>query len=46
MVKVRLLSRPVRKLVEQKIALLCPQRMLYYNMKPGYVFPLRNYRVI
>lgn len=20
--------------------------MLYYNMKPGYVFPLRNYRII
>lgn len=25
---------------------MCPNRLLYYNMKPGYVYPNRNNKII
>ena len=25
---------------------MCPERILYYNMKPGYVYPQRNNKIV
>lgn len=44
--KTRVLSRKFKGAVEERISVLCPVRLLYYNMKPGYVYPARNNRVV
>jgi hypothetical protein len=42
----RLINTKFKKVVEAKIQKLCPSRLLYYNMKPGYVYPSRNNKII
>ena len=47
MTTARMLSRKSRKIIENKIDVYCPtDRILYYNMKPGYVYPTRNNKII
>jgi len=33
-------------MIEQKMPKLCQSRLLYYNMKPGYVYPARNNKIV
>lgn len=47
MTTARMLNRQSRKLIETKIDVYCPtDRLIYYNMKPGYVYPTRNNKVV
>lgn len=46
MLKARLLDRRMRHLIETKIDYLCRDRLLYYNMKPGYIMPQRYFKII
>ena len=46
MLKLRILNKKLKELVEKNIELLCPDRLLYYNFKPGYVYPHRNNKII
>jgi hypothetical protein len=47
MTTTRMISKGTRKIIESKIDLYCPtDRLLYYNMKPGYVYPTRNNKIV
>jgi hypothetical protein len=43
---IRKISRIFKEFVESKIKHFCPHRELHYNMKPGYVYPTRNNKLI
>ena len=46
MMLLRCLSKKFKQFIEGKIANLCPDRLIYYNMKPGFIFPLRNNKIV
>ena len=46
MMLLRSLSKKFKEFVENKVGTMCPDRLIYYNMKPGFVFPLRNNKII
>lgn len=46
MTKLRFLSKTFKDFVERQIEHLCPDRLLYYNFKPGFVYPQRNNKII
>lgn len=46
MTKLRVLSKLLKDFVEKNIEYLCQERLLYYNFKPGFVYPQRNNKII
>eukprot|EP00347_Sterkiella_histriomuscorum_P003974 403362225 len=46
MMVTRKLGKKMKQFVETKIQFFCPERVFYYNFKPGYVYPTRNNKII
>ncbi len=46
MTKLRVLSKSFKDFIEKNIENLCQERLLYYNFKPGFVYPQRNNKII
>ncbi|CDW75764.1 UNKNOWN [Stylonychia lemnae] len=42
----RRLSKQMKYFVESKIQFFCPDRVFYYNFKPGFIYPARNNKII